>query len=172
MRSTIGVGITAGLSFSLAFGALAAAETQSDAREDLARARAATEQYHDEAVAQEAGFHHTDECVELPDGSGGMGFHYVNPREIDFTLDLEQPEAVLYAPHGDRRKLVAIEYVVRDADQNLATDEDRPSLFGRPFDGPMPGHHAGMPIHYDLHVWAWQANPNGTFAQWNPNVHC
>jgi len=36
----------------------------------------------------------------------------------------------------------------------------------------MLGHSEGMPIHYDLHVWAWQANPAGTFAEWNPNVHC
>ena len=29
-----------------------------------------------------------------------------------------------------------------------------------------------MPIHYDLHVWAWEASPAGTFSQWNPNVEC
>ena len=25
---------------------------------------------------------------------------------------------------------------------------------------------------YTLHVWAWKDNPNGTFANWNPNVSC
>jgi hypothetical protein len=29
-----------------------------------------------------------------------------------------------------------------------------------------------MPIHYDLHVWLYKHNPAGTFAMWNPRVHC
>jgi hypothetical protein len=48
-----------------------------------------------------------------------------------------------------------------DDDQNLATDGDRPSVFGLPFDGPMEGHNAFMPRHYDLHVWIWHHNPSG-----------
>ena len=53
-----------------------------------------------------------------------------------------------------------------------ATDDDRPSIFGRPFDGPMLGHAPGMPIHYDLHVWVAERNPEGLFAQWNPAIAC
>ena len=60
--------------------------------------------------------------------------------------------------------------IVVDKDQNLATDDDRPSLFGVPFDGPMLGHEPGMPIHYDLHAWLWKKNPKGKFARWNPTV--
>jgi hypothetical protein len=26
--------------------------------------------------------------------------------------------------------------------------------------------------HYDRHVWLYRMNPNGTFAQFNPNVSC
>ena len=59
-----------------------------------------------------------------------------------------------------------------DADQNLATDGDRPSIFGVPFDGPMPGHNPTMPIHYDLHVWFWEDNPLGEFVPFNPAVSC
>ena len=172
MRRTIAVGIIAVIATSLGLGTMAGANSQSDTRSELARARQATHQYHDSAVAEADGFHATDECVELPDGSGGMGFHYVNYARIDRNLVIEKPEAVLYEPTGNGRKLVAIEYVVPDRNQNLSTDDDRPSLFGDAFDGPMPGHTPGMPIHYDQHVWAWEANPNGTFAQWNPNVHC
>ena len=40
------------------------------------------------------------------------------------------------------------------------------------FDGPMPGHEPGMPVHYDLHAYIWRHNPHGTFTAWNPNVHC
>lgn len=172
MKRIITIGSTAVLGVGLTLGVAANADPQSDSHRDVARARAATTQYHDAATAERDGFLATDHCIELPAG-GGMGFHYVNPRRIDANLVVEEPEAVLYAPSGDgRRKLVAIEYVVADADQNLATDDDRPTLFGQAFDGPMPGHTPGQPIHYDLHVWAWEANPHGIFAQWNPNVAC
>ncbi|WP_329275937.1 hypothetical protein [Streptomyces sp. NBC_01451] len=70
------------------------------------------------------------------------------------------------------RRLVAAEWIVVDKDQDVKTDDDRPSLFGMPFDGPMPGHVEGMPVHYDLHVWLWKKNPKGTFARWNPTVTC
>ncbi|MEH0423926.1 hypothetical protein [Streptomyces sp. B21-083] len=72
----------------------------------------------------------------------------------------------------ESRRLVGAEWIVVDKDQNLATDDDRPSLFGVPFDGPMLGHEPGMPIHYDLHVWLWKKNPSGMFARWNPTVTC
>lgn len=65
-----------------------------------------------------------------------------------------------------------MEYLVFDADGDLSTAEDRPTLFGRAFDGPMLGHGPGMPVHYDQHVWLWKHNPNGMFAQWNPTLSC
>ena len=172
MRTTIAIGSMSVL-LGLVMGTTATAATQSDSRSDVARGRAATQQYHDAAVAVQDGFHATNVCAELPDGSAGMGFHYVNFGRIDGDLIIEEPEVVIYAPTGNgHRKLVAFEYLIPDADQNLATDDDRPSLFGQAFDGPMLGHEPGMPIHYDLHVWAWEANPDGIFAQWNPNVSC
>ena len=51
----------------------------------------------------------------------------------------------------------------------------RPELFGRPFDGPMEGHHPLMPHglhHYDLHVWLWKDNPAGMFSPTNPKIKC
>jgi hypothetical protein len=30
----------------------------------------------------------------------------------------------------------------------------------------------GMPAFYEMHVWVWKTNPNGVFADWNPNVSC
>lgn len=43
---------------------------------------------------------------------------------------------------------------------------------GLPFDGPMPGHETGMPVHYDLHVWLFRHNPDGLLAPFNPAVSC
>jgi hypothetical protein len=74
-------------------------------------------------------------------------------------------------PNG-RLRLVALEYFKPAADQTGKDDSDRPHLFQQPFDGPMPGHSPGMPVHYDLHVYLWKHNPNGLFAMWNPNVKC
>lgn len=143
----------------------------SDQNRDLAATRAATARYLDEATAIADGYLATDVCAASP--AGTMGFHYVNPALFGATLDVRSPQVLLYqpAPNGGR-KLVAVEYVVVDADQDLSTDDDRPLLFGVPFDGPMPGHEPGMPIHYDLHVWLWQHNPAGMFAQWNPEGTC
>lgn len=91
-----------------------------------------------------------------------MGYHYVNYARLDTNLEPSRPEAVLYAPPTENgRRLAAAEWIVVDRDQDLATDDDRPALFGHDFDGPMPGHVPGMPVHYDLHAYAWIDNPDG-----------
>ena len=139
----------------------------------VAAARRATAKYHDGGVAVADGYVPVTGCVQLP-GVGGMGIHYLNRAlAADPAIVADRPEELLYAPDDDGRlHLVAVEYFRADADQDLSTDGDRPVLAGIPFDGPMAGHAPGMPIHYDLHVWAWRANPAGTFAEWNPDVHC
>jgi hypothetical protein len=138
----------------------------------LAQARAATAKYHNIDKALADGYIADPMCVASPEG--GMGHHYINPALLeDPAVNPKQPEVLLYAPnkHG-RLKLVGVEYVVIDADQDLNTDDDRPYLFGQPFNGPMLGHGPGMPIHYDLHAWIWKHNPSGLFYDWNPRVHC
>jgi hypothetical protein len=30
----------------------------------------------------------------------------------------------------------------------------------------------GIPTFYELHAWAWKANPNGAHEDWNPKVLC
>ena len=103
-----------------------------------------------------------------------MGVHAINfALLMDPAIDPLRPEGLLYAPNEDGQlKLVGVEYLKVDADQNLATDGDRPSVLGTAFDGPMPGHDADMPVHYDLHVWLVERNPNGLFEQWNPAISC
>ncbi len=29
-----------------------------------------------------------------------------------------------------------------------------------------------LPAFYELHVWAWEENPSGSFSDWNPRVSC
>lgn len=135
--------------------------------------REATSRYRDPDVAIADGYLPTDVCAEEPE-LGGMGYHYVNPALVaDDMIDPTLPEALLYAPDpSGRLRLVAVEYVKDDADGELGTDEDRPTLFGHPFDGPMEGHEPGQPVHYDIHTWVWKRNPAGELAQFNPKVHC
>jgi hypothetical protein len=140
-------------------------------KRQLAAVRRATAPYKDVRRARQAGYVGSAECVSSPEG--GMGFHYAHPGlSGDRRFDIRRPEILVYEKRDGRMRLVAVEYFRADADQDLSTDDDRPHLFGRPFDGPMEGHEPGMPIHYDLHAWVWKKNPQGVFEQWNPRVHC
>jgi hypothetical protein len=134
---------------------------------------AATRRFRDVGQAVAAGYVPTKDCVP------GMGFHYVKPAlAADTNIDPTLPEVLVYTPAADGAvRLGALEYFRADADQNLKTDEDRPTLFGQPFNGPMEGHpmppgQPPMPIHYDLHVWLYQANPSGQLATTSPLVDC
>jgi hypothetical protein len=153
--------------------ALLAAPASSHPTDDVRRARAATTQFRDVEVAKAAGYTAAATCAEDPK-YGGMGIHYTNQALVaDGVLDVTKPEVLVYQPtRAGKLRLGAVEYFQADADQDLATDADRPSLFDLPFDGPMLGHEPGMPIHYDLHVWLYRHNPAGMFAMWNPRVHC
>lgn len=152
-------------------------------QKDLSTARAATAGYHQESRALADGFFPDPICVEAPD-VGGMGVHYANPsRTNNLFVDPAAPELLLYEPQPDgTRRLIAVEYfapvIVNGApwfgpgpppngQYNAA-----PVLFGRAFNGPMPGHNPGMPWHYDLHVWLWRNNPAGMFTPFNPKVSC
>jgi hypothetical protein len=140
---------------------------------ELRRVRQATRAFRDVRAAEAAGYEAAGSCASDPK-YGGMGFHYGNPELLaDGELDITRPEVLVYQPaRNGRLRLGAVEYFRADADQDLATDEDRPSLFDLPFDGPMLGHEPGMPTHYDLHVWLYRHNPAGRFAAFNPLVRC
>ena len=102
-----------------------------------------------------------------------MGVHYVRGDLVgDDVLEPTTPEALVYEPDGDgRMRLVAVEYVVFRSAWD-ATHETPPSLFGRAFDVTADGNRFGLPAYYSLHAWVWKHNPSGTFAMWNPEVHC
>ncbi|MCT2591516.1 hypothetical protein LHJ74_16680 [Streptomyces sp. N2-109] len=135
---------------------------------DLDRARYATGAFFSEELAETAGYQRTDECVSSPEG--GMGYHYLNPDNLGST-EPGKPAAVLYAPDGEGgRKMVALEYIVPDRDQNPETVEDI-YAFGQRLKGPITNI-PQLGVHYALHVWLWEKNPLGLFADWNPRVHC
>jgi hypothetical protein len=148
---------------------------------DLEKVRAALDKYRDPVVAVHDGYFSTLGCVEFPKAAtegqvptyvvGGMGVHFFNTSLIGPTLDPTRPQVLVYEPVGDKLELAAAEWFVP-----LATGiTERPTLFGKPFDGPMAGHHPLMPAamhHYDLHVWLWKKNPAGMFSPTNPDLRC
>lgn len=150
--------------------AVASTASGSDKEDSIADIRQATAKYHDVAVALSDGYVPASPCEASP--AGTMGIHYLKPSLLGQPIDLRHPQILLYLPTADGPRLIGVEYFKPDADQNLATDSDRPYLLGQPFDGPMPGHTEQMPIHYDLHVWVWKHNPSGMFAVWNPALSC
>lgn len=138
---------------------------------ELQAVRSAVARYHSVDQAEADGYFAASPCESSP--AGTMGIHYINPALFGPGNDPLQPEILLYTPRADGSlELVGVEYFAVDADQDLATAGDRPSIFGHPFDGPMLGHAPGMPIHYDLHVWVAERNPAGVFAKWNPAIAC
>ena len=135
--------------------------------------RAAVARYHSFQQAERDGYTVAGEpCVSSPDGT--MGIHAINPTLMaDATIDPLRPEILLYVSKANGElKLVGVEYWMADADGDLTTDADRPSVLGQPADGPMPGHTPTMPVHYDLHVWLVAENPTGLFAPFNPAISC
>ncbi|MFC9292912.1 hypothetical protein ACFTWH_05895 [Streptomyces sp. NPDC057011] len=127
-------------------------------------------QQHDNAVRD--GYVPDKYCVADRAGSGALGYPHFN-HAYDNSLDPAKPAALFYEDdgHGGKR-LVGVQWLVYDRDQNLATDDDRPALLGVPFTGPRPGNFRGQPIHYALHLWLWKKNPRGEFETFNPAVKC
>lgn len=109
-------------------------------------------------------------CVSGPD-HGAMGIHYINGALLDGNIDAEHPEALIYEPVGDQRRLVGVEYIV-DASTWLSSHAAPPMLEGQAFQFVGSPNRYGIPPFFELHVWAWRNNPNGAFVDWNNKVSC
>ncbi len=104
---------------------------------------------------------------------GAMGVHYVNGALVnDPAINRLRPEAMVYRPDGQGNlHLAAVEYIVVKSAWD-ATHAHAPVLFGHTFMTTTAPNRFGLPTFYSLHVWAYDHNPSGTFAMWNPRVHC
>jgi hypothetical protein len=125
--------------------------------------RAANDRFKDVATAVAEGYTPIP-CDSSPAG-GGMGIHYVNAAYLkDAKLDIARPQAVMYEPMPDGTLvLIAAEYIAfkgpASLEGHLMNYNSAPNSYG-------------LPEFYELHVWAWKANPQGTFADDNPDVSC
>jgi len=131
---------------------------------DIARLRDLTAPFHEFETAAAAGWGtQITGCFSDP-SLGGMGYHYGNVNLIDGTVDVLEPELLLYEPQKNGRlRLVAVEYIVPFGQWTAA---EPPRLFDQSF------HRNEAFGLWVLHVWHYRNNPSGMFADWNPNVSC
>lgn len=176
------------------------AETPAQASEPTPEeVRAATERFTDIKVALAEGYIvdpmrvcETAQMLGKDANMGAMGVHYFRPDLLGITgppnprvsgtgthTDFLQPSVLIYEPQADSTmKLVAVENLTFVSAWEAAGHTDPPSYQGVPFDRmqddpatEMDEAH-GFEPHYDRHVWVYRTNPNGMFAQYNPDVTC
>jgi hypothetical protein len=131
--------------------------------------RAATAQYKDFNYAISMGYQ-PQACVSGRDG-GAMGVHFANFGYVLDGLppDVNAPDVLIYEPlpNGGYRLAGAEFITLIDGEPQGA-----PALEGHLLNYSGAPNRYGLPPHYELHVWAWKKNPDGTFADWNPDVSC
>lgn len=134
--------------------------------------RQATRQFLDVNNTGAAGYGPAFGCVTGPD-HGAMGIHYVNLSLVgDGDLKVETPEALIYEPVGNARRLVGVEYIVDAATWLAAHDNVPPALEGQDFQFVAAPNRFNLDSFFELHVWAWRDNPQGAFVDWNNAVTC
>jgi len=127
----------------------------SDVNKLLAQLRQVTDKYHDVAAAEADGYIQASPFVP------NMGYHYVDYALVsNQTPDPLKPQIILY---DSKKHMVGVEYFV------LYTGQPAPVLFGQTMNGPDLTE-PDLPPHYDFHVYLWKGNPDGIFADYNPNV--
>ena len=148
--------------------------------------------FHDVDVATNAGYSllkappltAADGCISSMT-EGGMGYHYTTGANLaDDSVSLLDPEFLVYAPKNGPRKdgeartrLAAFEYFLPftpkwpapgTAGFNRApTLHDFSTTQGLPDVAFAPTTRFGG---WMLHIWLWENNPDGEFANWNTSV--
>lgn len=133
--------------------------------DDINRLRAATQSFHTVDSAVAVGYPRTvPECL-VHEHHGAMGYHHVNRAYADAKLDVERPEILLYERRPDGAyRLNGVEFIVPF--RVWPRDSVAPVLMGQRL-----SREDNLKIWY-LHVWAWTKNPEGLFANFNPDVAC
>lgn len=133
--------------------------------EAINQLRLATVAFHSIDVAAAAGWNaEISECVESP--AGGMGYHIANIDQLadGGQLRLLQPEVLLYAPTADGSMVfLGVEYIIPAEDW---PHEEAPEFLGQKL------HFNPMLEIWALHVWSARPNPDGLFADFNPDIDC
>jgi hypothetical protein len=173
--------------------------TAASAEPTLEQVRAATARFRDVKVALAEGYVRdpmnlcdTADMMGRPASLGAMGIHFFRPDLLGISAppnprvngqgthtDFTRPAILIYEPQaGGSLELVAVENLVFQKSWHAAGNKKPPSFHGVAYDTmqddpstKIDEAHMFEP-HYDRHVWLYRDNPNGMFAQFNPNVSC
>jgi hypothetical protein len=135
--------------------------------------RNATAQYTEISAALADNFVAATPCVSGPD-AGAMGVHFIRmDRVTKLVLDAQRPQALIYEPMaGGAMRLVGVEFIVLDANWSAAHPGTVPALRGDLLNYVAAPNRYGLPAFWEIHVWAWEQNPKGSYADWNTRVTC
>lgn len=150
------------------------AETSKGSAPLVEKVRQATSRYKNLSVALGEGWVAATPCVSGPN-SGAMGVHFVLPARVgDGEIDGAEPEALIYEPLSNgAMRLVGVEFIVIAEDwADKHPDGSVPAVDGHLTNYVTQPNRYGLPAFYELHVWAWERNPEGYFADWNTQVTC
>ena len=138
------------------------------------KVRNATARYININVAIAEGWVTATPCVSGPD-TGAMGVHLVLPSRLSSgVLNPEQPEALIYEPMANgAMRLVGVEFIVLESVWTTNNPAGGvPALEGNLLNYIGAPNRFGLPAFYEMHVWAWEQNPKGSYADWNTHVTC
>ena len=137
------------------------------------KVRRATAKYRDINVALYEHWVPATPCVSGPN-TGAMGVHFVLPERLgDATVNADAPEALIYEPQPDgSMRLVGVEFILFQANWDNSPHTGAPKLEGHLMNLVGAPNRYGLDAFYELHVWAWEDNPEGSFADWNTHVSC
>jgi len=137
------------------------------------KVRQATRRYRDVSVAISEDWVQGTPCVSGPN-EGAMGVHFVLPARIDGEVNADEPEALIYEPMANGAlRLVGVEFIViAEAWAAQHPEGGTPSVDGHLMHYVGAPNRYGLPAFYEIHVWAWEGNPKGSFADWNTRVSC
>jgi hypothetical protein len=158
----------------LLMGMLPVAWADLDATPLVDKVHNATARYIDINVATAEGWVPATPCVSGPD-TGAMGVHMVLPARISAgVLNAEQPEALIYEPMANgAMRLVGVEFIVlASVWETNNPGGGVPALDGNLLNYVAAPNRYGLPAFYEMHVWAWEHNPKGSYADWNTHVTC
>jgi hypothetical protein len=149
-------------------------ETQEEQNKLVEIVRNATAQYQD--VSKATGYTPVLGCVSGSD-HGAMGIHYANTSLVagqtllsNGQLDATRPQALIYEPQSNGQlKLVGVEFIIL---ASVLPPNSTPQVEGHLMQFIDAPNRYGLPAFFELHVWAWRENPQGSFVDWNNHVSC
>ncbi|HEX3821227.1 MAG TPA: hypothetical protein VHW45_12895 [Candidatus Sulfotelmatobacter sp.] len=135
--------------------------------------RQGTKQFVNVNNATAAGYGPFLGCVTGTD-HGAMGIHYVNGTVLSGnTLNPAMPTALIYEPQASGAlRLVGVEFIVDATTWLAANNNTPPVLEGQVFNYVGAPNRFNINSFFELHVWAWRDNPQGSYVDWNNNVSC